>query len=384
MQGVFTIFPVGQGMFYSGKIKGQGKEFNFVYDCGQDSKNSITEQNEISDLIYTYSKDNTSTVIDMLIISHFHQDHINGINELLKKFKVKNLFIPYYNRFKGNLQIIKVILCLIELGEYDTKIILVPPSSPNNNQMDNNEFNFQEIPDLDSLLEKIDTYSDGENFYNIYKITNEKLFFKSEGWFFDLFNIEISEEEFKTLKKAINEVCIKFGYSNMSDFLRNSKKNQLSMIKDAYCDSISSLGSKYKTLNNTSICLLHCPIDDLYELKPDNITVLTGDIDLHNTTNRNFFSSHFNYALNKVNYFFVPHHGSKGNWDNDILHFLNDDGYFIFCCGVANTYKHPSIEVIKTITQNRRKFIIVNELYDFEYSSNFKEIRNVIITIGEK
>jgi len=83
----FKFWNVGQGLFYTGSLF--GGEFNFVYDCGGKSSKAVKL------LINEYLK--TTTTIDALFISHFHNDHINGIEYLKHKCRIKELFIPYYS-----------------------------------------------------------------------------------------------------------------------------------------------------------------------------------------------------------------------------------------------------------------------------------------------
>lgn len=82
----FSLEPVGQGLFYTGKIG----SFNMVYDCG-----SMKALNKISGIIGDYKSRLGNSTIDMLIISHLHLDHVNGIEELMKNTKVRYVFLPY-------------------------------------------------------------------------------------------------------------------------------------------------------------------------------------------------------------------------------------------------------------------------------------------------
>ena len=69
----FKFHPVGFGLFTSGKIE----NFRFVYDCGTKSTQAFVE-NAID------SEFQAGDVIDLLVISHFHKDHISGIKKLLE------------------------------------------------------------------------------------------------------------------------------------------------------------------------------------------------------------------------------------------------------------------------------------------------------------
>ncbi|MCX8524677.1 hypothetical protein OF897_12210 [Chryseobacterium formosus] len=89
----FIIHPVGQGLFYSGKISHKNKvKFRMVFDCG--SVTSGAYQSEIN--IYRDDDFLKYKIIDLLVISHFHQDHVNQIGNLLNgKIKIKKLVMPF-------------------------------------------------------------------------------------------------------------------------------------------------------------------------------------------------------------------------------------------------------------------------------------------------
>ena len=82
------IHPVGQGGFYSETFRNGSDEINIVYDCGGNSKSSIESY------IENYYPSKLNRKIDAVFISHLHDDHINGLDYLLKKCNVKYLFLP--------------------------------------------------------------------------------------------------------------------------------------------------------------------------------------------------------------------------------------------------------------------------------------------------
>jgi ribonuclease BN (tRNA processing enzyme) len=78
-----TFHPIGQSAFYSEKFE---SGFTIVYDCGGSTK-AIVEQ-EIQN---SFEKDEK---IDIVFISHFHNDHINGLEFLLKYCDVQKVVLP--------------------------------------------------------------------------------------------------------------------------------------------------------------------------------------------------------------------------------------------------------------------------------------------------
>lgn len=89
----FTIHPIGQGLFYSGKIELNNiPVFKMIFDCGSNSKGAKDEA-------LLYRKTNFSgsdKVLDLLVISHFDADHVNHIKTVVENdVKIKKVVMPF-------------------------------------------------------------------------------------------------------------------------------------------------------------------------------------------------------------------------------------------------------------------------------------------------
>lgn len=84
-------WPVGQGLFSSGRlINTTRSEFSWVYDCGS-SAGAIERDQSIGE----FRRRNADRPIDLLVLSHFDNDHINGIVKLVSKVEIRTLLLPY-------------------------------------------------------------------------------------------------------------------------------------------------------------------------------------------------------------------------------------------------------------------------------------------------
>ena len=83
-----SFLPVGQGAFYLEQFNSNVDRVNVVYDCG-----SLTDVKIVQKAIRSnFSKDEE---IEIVFISHVDQDHINGLEYLLKYCNVKKIVFPY-------------------------------------------------------------------------------------------------------------------------------------------------------------------------------------------------------------------------------------------------------------------------------------------------
>ena len=83
-------YPIGQGTFSAQIIGADEEKYVCVYDCGS-TNGSWNIPKYADDLLCK-----TEGIINLLVISHFDQDHVNGVKKLYeKKFKIKKIIIPY-------------------------------------------------------------------------------------------------------------------------------------------------------------------------------------------------------------------------------------------------------------------------------------------------
>lgn len=86
---------VGQGGFFCGTLRTRGisgcdqKKYRWVYDCGSINKTEL--EREIKREIPS------GCTVNSLYFSHLHNDHINGLDILMNRCKVKQIVLPYLN-----------------------------------------------------------------------------------------------------------------------------------------------------------------------------------------------------------------------------------------------------------------------------------------------
>lgn len=83
-----TFHPVGQGAFYTEQHYEGQHVLTVVYDCG-----SLTPKKE-QFLRKVATALPPGSVIDLLFLSHFHADHINGLDELKDRYTIRTVILP--------------------------------------------------------------------------------------------------------------------------------------------------------------------------------------------------------------------------------------------------------------------------------------------------
>lgn len=93
----FTFHNVGQGLFYTGEISSNKSIFRFVYDCGQENsnKNVCSAVDAFHSRVMDGDIGNEKPLINLLIISHFHYDHVSGLRKFFERFTVDTVVMPY-------------------------------------------------------------------------------------------------------------------------------------------------------------------------------------------------------------------------------------------------------------------------------------------------
>lgn len=98
---LYNFHPVGQGVFSSGMLApedGSNKRFWWVFDCGTHlKKHHARRDKEIETLAAMVGGASAGRRprIDLVFISHFDKDHVNGLLKLLERFDVGRLVLPF-------------------------------------------------------------------------------------------------------------------------------------------------------------------------------------------------------------------------------------------------------------------------------------------------
>lgn len=384
-----SFIPVGQGAFYCEQFMNEesNETINIVYDCGSKSKSIIEKQIE-----NTFDKGET---IHAVFISHFHYDHISGLEHLLEYCDVKIVFLPMVTDEN------KIVLCLNNIlngsknsdftnsfinnpkeallyKSESTEIYEIQPYNPDNQfeQFSNNGFDYGEREEYIRAGMNVSSI--------IARYSRNKTL---SDWAFIPFNYE-ERNNMIYLKQALN------GYAKLKGFdykelPNNITKESIKEIKRIYLDVLK--GTKHFNANSMTLYSgnmfgkgyqkyvgqkhMRCYCKGCYNCGDLKMTgcLYTGDYDMSDEDN--FFTlimsyenrlniGHYNVGHYKksieefVGCIQIPHHGSKNNYNANISVY---NAYYVISAGIKNMYGHPHSFVIKNLLLNDAHPFIVTE-----------------------
>lgn len=341
-----SLRPVGQGAFYTEVFKkDDGTLFTVVYDCGTETDSSILEAQ-----IDEFKKEITQ--IDLLFISHFHKDHISGLDKLLKKIPVIKTVIPMLPahimtlaRVQNLLQckeealaadaIIKELYLSDKTPKRFGKVIVVEP------------LDYSDLSDEEKgkgLGERAKSGSCIDGFESL--------------WEYVPFNsVSIPDQRAIDFMKGLKDITGALdndGNLHVSKIIRGCRTKVMALYKDVmkgadenlYTMTVESRpsGSLAKGSDPSVVREARC----LY----------TGDFDsVGNDSLWNRFTMVYDYpSIGTVQ---IPHHGSKRNWRQEFLE--GAPRRFFISVGTTNTYHHPDFWVTQEVRDRDNTLDVITE-----------------------
>ncbi|MCK0913119.1 hypothetical protein KTI56_05515 [Acinetobacter pittii] len=368
---------VGNGTLFSGQIQNiQNSEvFNWLYDCGCTSPKII--QNAITNLPAWFHSHNT---IDMLVISHFDDDHVNGLEILLKTFNVKRLVLPF-TEWSQSIREISILgkkgttpsIALFQLNPVKwlklngfenriNEIILVEGGENPDSDILQSNINLVDRPDLPiedptSVFFEFDTpvqYSNIKlskmNHFQSFQDSSksfEFMFYNAEKSFSELGLIyevggkrfaKKSGQEISSVKADIEKTIISLG---LDQHINNLQKDWRKKLKNCYEKHFGKTG---KAKNNISLCMYSAPAEiNSSPYRTRFATLLTGDINL---SPKVIDDMELHFGKNRwqsIGVVQVPHHGSKYSWTVGNTAKLMP-AIFVHCANPTIKHPHPDVK----------------------------------------
>lgn len=410
----FKYNKAGQGCFYSGVINVEGKPYTMVYDCGTKSTGAYLKE-EIK--VFKDQLKLSGNVLNLLVISHFDQDHVNQVATLLRGIaSVDRVILPYlspeerlYLYFQsmsaedgadasGSSYAAFMADPVAFLNRYNVKEIIFIGNGGNDGGLnDNGEINPQGPINWNVRKE---TQSD-INGYNLddsnmkfnrlstaaeYAVSSSRTKGKAEVGFYAggrIFIDRIWEFLFYSQPVKTGHMRKVMAFKKaVYDKLKTYRKAGMSkrMIITSIFEKYGEFAALYRThfrdrdLNFSSVIVYHLPlvnVDILLEddwpilSKPErNGTLLLGDSALKELN----LPAEVNLSL--VRFCQIPHHGAEKNWKSTIFRKLNTTTLVVFNFGLGNPHKHPRPKIVDIISrryalQTRMNTQLQSFSYDF-------------------
>lgn len=361
-----TIHPVGQGAFYTEKFKCENDTQRIiVYDCGAKNKDYQYLTVELSS--YFHKKE----IIDLLFVSHFDEDHINGIIQLKKLgIKIKTVVVPLIDKKDKWFYVCtgsdSVMEALIDPKSFFGADNVIEVASVGENPSNENE--------------EINLVGEGgdQSLQSGSRISLRDL---SQYWVYIPYNFE----EDKRRNKLVTELKKNDYFVNAAKTMNCSVENLLHNDKFIE-DNFSIINSIYKEIcsdgaNRCSLIVYSGPVDSkvvpirccvcepafwyIYEYRLIRCGCLYfGDTDLNQGRGQKIIRQlkiFLQHCVDEIGTIQLPHHGAKKNFNKLLLAYNNDTKLFFASYGNNNTYGHPSYDVIEQIISSDNIFYGVNE-----------------------
>ena len=352
--------PVGHGAFYTERFYGENSKpvFCAVYDCG--GKNTKTINACIEN---AFDKGDQIDQIDILFISHLHNDHINGVTTLLNHCDVKRIVLP---ALKDDLIVEALLYNYIETEEFDND------ANKFVEQLLIGDFGSTQITKVENFKENsntpisvVDSESIGKALASGTTIEEKRI-----NWRYYPINLSLSNSVsiIKKLAEVANVSSSSFylngklDYKKIRDVVKNIDISKVAKIyqgvfgrkHNSYSMPVVSIAAACLSAKCTRWCHkvgetpMRCLTNCLY----------TGDFEAKNKfveLQKVFDKLGIDYS--KIGILQVPHHGSKHNMDADMY----KSGKICIISAHSGDKKHPDMLVIQNIQLNSSVPIVVSE-----------------------
>ena len=357
------IHPIGQGAFYTERISTNGKTYNVVYDCGSTTSYKVNKGKPILEAeIKTFYDKNEN--IDLLFISHFDYDHVNGLKYLKDHCNIKRVVMPlipisakwiYLAQLDVNLQQL-ITNPRIFFGE-DTDIIGVKYTNGKDSERDELVLDDNEPSRKNEIVSGTII-----QFRNLYDWCYIPVNFDEDARYKKLINgLNGSGLEVDALLNGDvdyiieNRAEINKVYKNVVK--KNGSSNESSLI--VYSGPVSNRHHFIRKLNQPfNLPYVWRQPRYVYYAFPDLEEMVAclylGDTNLNQASGGCDIIKAIYHSLGDVRYNIgtiqVPHHGSEKNFNDDILWPRYPKLYFA-SFGMQNPYGHPSYKVVADIEE---------------------------------
>ncbi len=353
-----TFHPIGQGAFYTEvfHVEEKNSPFVFVYDCGTETGDE-SQQKPLSQQIDEWLQTNNIRQISLLCISHFHKDHINGLDHLLRQVRVTKTLIPM---LPEEVVTLTRIHNFTTPGDFDPVLDkFIEDLYYGNNDKESRFGTVIAVRPDDGDLK--DQNKDGGKLLPQGKgVANgaEQRFLK-DIWIYKPFNSilpssPIAIKVMTNIKSRLPQVVKNDGSLNVR-MIMNDSFFRLELMKE-YRKEFKGRGDNLYTL------VVESKPADGVNVQPCDICarcLYFGDFDTSGDKTRlgRLFNTYRDY--NDIGVVQIPHHGAKGNWKKDML--LGCPRLYVASAGTNNSYHHPSYWVMNEIWQNGGRTHVVYE-----------------------
>lgn len=278
-----TVVPtVGQGAFVYQDIEIHQVKWRIIFDCGSLDKSKLQ-------LVLDEIKDREVETI--LILSHFHQDHINGVPFLKEMgFNIKKLIIPNYKikdivLFSSLVDDKVISNFILKPDDFFPEVKVIKVDENTNGEY---PYNLSDVPDV---IGHEQSYSVLQNYNYHWKLK----FFVNTNIFLD---IPTKDKQFVSR-------------TNIDNF-----DNRLKRLRAIYSKSTKKIKYRLNRGSMLTASFCHCEPDVSQCWFPvycyPNSILATGDFPIDSLEINNKIAIHYREVLHRIFQMTVPHHGGKG------------------------------------------------------------------------